>query len=102
MIKKVVLFFCFSSFLYASGCRCPLEINEIFNNIKIHVVDKNVNPTRSSISSTLIPQIQKNKASIDRQNEVLEKQLKAEKLKALEASKLAFLLEKLIQVQNLK
>lgn len=85
--------------LYA--CKCSSEITNIFNTIENHIIPTNVQPTENAILNTLIPQIETDKASIDKQNEYLEKLLRAEQLKSLEASKLVFQLEKLLNLDEL-
>jgi len=100
MIKK--LFLIISIYINANACLCTEEITQIFNDIKIYVADENVIPTAQNISSVLIPQIKTNKQDIDKQNDVLEKLLKAEKLKALEAKKLVFLLQKLYNIESVE
>ncbi|WP_419774371.1 hypothetical protein [Halarcobacter sp.] len=102
MIKVYFLIFIISLNLYASSCLCTTEIDSIFSDIEEYIVDDYVDPTTDNIDEILIPQIDTNKESIDKQNDVLEKLLKAEKLRAHEAKKLVFLLEKLYNIEQLQ
>jgi hypothetical protein len=102
MLRYFLILIIITLSLNAAGCLCTSEISKIFKDIQTYVVDDYVDPTSDNIEDTLIPQINTNKQSIDAQNEILEKSLKAEKLKALEAKKLVFLLEKLYNIENLQ
>lgn len=101
MLKQIIVFLLVSVALNAS-CLCTSEIDNIFDEIETYIVDDYVDPTTDNIENILIPQIETNQKSIDEQNEVLEKLLKAEKLKALEADKLVFLIEKLYNIEQLQ
>ncbi len=76
--------------------------SSIFNNMKKYVIGDYIDPTTNNINNILIPQIKTNQKSIDKQNKVLERLLKAEKMKALETQILVFLLEKLYSIESLQ
>ena len=101
MLKQIIGLLLVSVVLNAA-CLCTSEIDNIFDEIETYIVDDYVDPTTDNIENILIPQIETNQKSIDEQNEVLEKLLKAEKLKALEADKLVFLIEKLYNIEQLQ
>jgi hypothetical protein len=86
----------------ANTCMCTVEINNIFEQIANHVIDVNVNPTSNNIENILIPQIVENRETIDSENDQLERMLRAEKQKSLEANRLVFLLNKTLQINNLE
>ncbi|RXI37033.1 hypothetical protein CRU99_12710 [Malaciobacter mytili] len=102
MKKFLIFLFSVLTIVNASNCKCTSEIDNIFDEITNYIVDDYVDPTSDNIEDILIPQIKTNKKSIDEQNKVLEKVLKAEKLKSLEAENLVFLLNKYYLVGNIK
>lgn len=103
-MKKIVyvLSFIVSISANASTCMCTAEINNIFEQIANHVISVNVNPTSNNIENILVPQVIENKETIDTENEQLERMLRVEKQKSLEANRLVFLLNKTLQINNLE
>ncbi|QKF93196.1 hypothetical protein [Campylobacter sp. CCUG 57310] len=89
-MKKIVLFIAFASLAF--GCICAGDILSGFTNSKTHIIST-INSATSEIKGSLIPSINKNIEDIKRQNEELEKLLKAYMQEAEQKREILFYLE---------
>lgn len=104
MIKKIFVIFILLVTLSSStfACKCPREIANIFTTITNYIVNENVVPATVNATTKLIPQLEENISIINKENKELERLLKLEREKSIEADRLVFLLNKTLELNNLE